>query len=336
MSDTNKVPTRDSYYDNLRLFLMFIVVLCHGLEVTCGTSEGLTDLHKVLLSFCMPLFVFMTGFFAKSMAVDGGPKRMRIYNIVLMYVIAQGIKMLIGGSYKFLSPKYGNWFLLAMIAWYAVLPFMAKLKPAVVMTGSFAAAFLVGMDPDATSVFSISRLVCLFPFFMMGFYLPKEQAPRLREPKARILGICLLILGIFLCLTGWNDMASRGVLHFHKTYKQMEMSFWKGSILRLLRCVMALIMGYGIMSIIPNKQTKLTVLGTRTLPIFVVHTCFYYYLNNRTEFFPMITEMFPAGQRLAIIFILSVVMTIICGNKYFAKVFDKIMGYDFRGLMKKE
>lgn len=336
MPENTKQSVRDSYYDNVRFILMFTVVLCHSLETMRGASVKIACLHEELLSFCMPLFVFLTGFFAKGMVKAGSPKRMRILNIAFLYVIVQLLKMAIAGYTSFLKPVYGNWFLIGMIVWYAVLPLAAKLKPAAVMTCSILAALLIGMDPYANTVLQTSRVVCFFPFFMMGFYLSKEQAEVLKNPKVRLFGVVILIVTAVFCLTVWRYLAPLSMMHASKSYQQMKVSNPEGCVMRLVWYLLATAAGFGVMCIIPREKSKLTVFGTRTLPIFIIHTCLYLFISKKTDFFATIVRISNGYLLLATVLIYTFIVTIVCGNKYFAKAFDWFMGYDFHWLLKKE
>ena len=54
---------RDYKMDNIRFFLIFCVLLGHFLELFVGAFSS--DLYKIIYSFHMPAFLFLTGFFAR-------------------------------------------------------------------------------------------------------------------------------------------------------------------------------------------------------------------------------------------------------------------------------
>lgn len=333
--NTKTLPSsRDAYFDNLRLFLMFVVVLCHGLETMRNTSDKIIAIHEVLLSFVMPLFVFVSGYFAKGMAKENSPKRLRILNLVVLYCIAQILKNLIAGYDSFLKPTYGNWFLVGLIVWYTILPLADKLKPALVIITAIVASMFIGIDPHANTVLQTSRVVCFFPFFMLGFYLDKNQIELIKQDTIRRIG-CLILLGsIIFCLSVWNHTVPLGIMHADKSYETMKLSIIEGFGMRLGWYALATIMGFGVMSIIPKNHLPITVIGTRTLPIFIIHTLLYLYLSKRIGFFKLLGGISNGYLRLGSVILLSIAIVLICGNKFFAKPFDQFMGYDFRWAMK--
>lgn len=288
----NSAPavSRDAYYDNLRLFLMFVVVFCHGIE-TMRNAPQIIQLHETLLTFVMPTFVFLTGFFAKGMAEPASPKRLKILNLILVYLLAQAFKCLVTGTFNFLAPTYGNWYLIAIIIWYGILPMVARFKTSIVFVFSVVAALLICLDKNAPTVFFLSRVFCFFPFFYLGFSLSREQMAKLRTPKVRLIGAAVLLLSVAVCLLIWNDAVPLGILHANSTYAKMKLTLKAGILFRLLWYVMATATGFGVLSIIPSRHTPLTVLGTRTLPIFIIHTCVYHVLAKKTNFFPTLASI---------------------------------------------
>lgn len=138
------------------------------------------------------------------------------------------------------------------------------------------------------------------------------------------------------CLSVWNDTVPLGIMHANQSYKTMKISALQGCGMRLGWYTLALVMGFGVMSLIPKKHLAVTVLGTRTLPIFIIHTFLYLYLTQKTNFFKIIGGISNGYLRLCSIALFSVLIVLICGNTFFAKPFDQFMAYDFHWLMKIE
>lgn len=318
---------------------MFVVVLCHGTTATITREKSpvVWDCYMLLHLFVMPTFVVLTGFFAKGMAKAGNPKRMRILNIAVMYAITQILKILLVPGSSFFVPQYGNWYLSCMIIWYAALPGLSKFKPWIIMVGSIMVALLVGVDTNKSYVLRLYKLVCFTPFFMLGYYIPKARADVLKLPAVRRIGAVLLLFVSLFCLLIWNDASPTYDIAFADyNYEYMGLSNLAGMGYRLVWYILAVALGFGVMCVIPRKNCRLTVLGTRTLPIFIIHTVVYHYLSRKTTFFQQIAAMENVGDQMLLILCLSVFVVLFCGNKYFSKAFDWLMTYDFKALMKKE
>ena len=329
MKETAGNLSRDYFFDNLRLFLMFIVVLCHGIETIRNTSEVIILFHEVLLSFVMPMFVFLTGYFAKSMADENSPKRLQIINIILLYVITQATKMHILGYNSFLKPSYGNWFLVAIIVWYMILPLVSKLSPTIVLSTGIIAAILIGIDPQANTVLQTSRVVCFFPYFMLGFYCTNAQAAWIKSPSIRKIAFCVLLFTLGGCIGFWLDLAPLGILHANLSYAQMEIPNALGCMLREGWYIVSLLICFGITAIIPRKQLKISVYGSRTLPIYIIHTVVYAYIKSNTSWFPMVGKLGSPYISIITFIVISMIVVAVCGNRYFANWFNSFMKYDF-------
>ncbi len=70
-------------FDNIRFLLMFLVILGHLLEVI--HSEVGSQLYRVIYSFHMPLFIFVSGYFAKY------DRRKILINFIYPYLLFQSL-----------------------------------------------------------------------------------------------------------------------------------------------------------------------------------------------------------------------------------------------------
>lgn len=66
---------RVHFFDNLKGILIFLVVFGHFALPVHSASDTLNALYGFIYIFHMPLFVFVSGFFAKSIVKNG---RLRI------------------------------------------------------------------------------------------------------------------------------------------------------------------------------------------------------------------------------------------------------------------
>lgn len=72
-------PGRDHQFDNIRLILIFFVIFGHLIEYFA--AGGI--LYRWIYSFHMPVFIFVSGYFAKF-----DPKKI-VCNILVPYVLLQ-------------------------------------------------------------------------------------------------------------------------------------------------------------------------------------------------------------------------------------------------------
>ena len=319
---------RDAYFDNLRFILMFTVVFCHSIARFRSKGIELCTIHNSLLLFVMPLFVFVSGFFAKSMGQADNPKRSKILNLFLLYFVTQIIKCIIQGSFTMIKPIYGNWYLICLIAWYMLLPLISGIKRWVIISFSVLFGLLIGIETSGMNILQISRMVCFFPFFLLGYYLEKGTIEYIKRKH------CLGIIGFIVACVALFFLISKGmpysIMHGSQNYKEMKLSIPKGLLYRMIWYCLSAFTCLCIMCFVPAKKNIFTVIGTRTLPIFILHTCLFYYIIKHTNIINYITNNVQTGYILIGGFVVSFFITIIFGTPFFSKLFDALMKYDFQ------
>lgn len=87
------VKVREAYYCNVKAFLLFLVILGHGIEPFTGRSKGLLQLYRIIYTFHMPLFALVTGIFLKT--TDACKKQ--AFSGAAWYLLAQGMRLVCYG-----------------------------------------------------------------------------------------------------------------------------------------------------------------------------------------------------------------------------------------------
>lgn len=325
---------RDYFWDNLRCFLIILVVWCHGVETARSYSELLRTVHETVLSFLMPSFVFVTGYFAKGMAKEGD-KRLKICNLLMLYTLSQLVHMVVRGASSFLKPAYGGWYLMGIIVWYLVLPIVSRFKAHAMIGIAVCVAVLCGLDPAITKALQMSRVICFFPFFLLGYYCSNEIGNTLKEKKLRTVEGIVFLAMVLLCVFWWVEETPLGILHANKSYAQMKLTAERGFFLRVVWYAVATVMGFGFLALIPRKRIPVfSTLGTRTLPIFIWHTHLYSLIAYKTNVFPKIGESLGAASML-VYFVAALLISLLFGNKWAAKPLDMLMKCRFTPLLMK-
>ena len=137
-------------------------------------------MYKVIYTFHMPAFVFVTGYLAKWNA----PKIVR--RLLVPYVILQPIYILYDYyvlhradelTLQWTQPYWLLWYLLACVFWYILIPFIDTDKIAtqlLILAGAVAIALLIGYDKQVGYFLTLSRTIVFAPFFIAGFYCRKN------------------------------------------------------------------------------------------------------------------------------------------------------------------
>ena len=64
----NPIKERDAVYCNLKLFLIFLVIYGHMIEGRIYEDAVLMQIYRMIYSFHMPLFLFLSGLFLTDFA----------------------------------------------------------------------------------------------------------------------------------------------------------------------------------------------------------------------------------------------------------------------------
>ncbi len=204
-----KTRARAWYLDNLRLLLIFLVVLGHTLEQIDGVIR--TGLFEVIYTFHMPAFLFLSGYFAKFR-----PKKL-LTRLVIPYLVFQLLYSLFGAlilyhtpvTVRFASPYWIMWYLMAMVIYTLLLPLLDALEQRrfAVLGVSALTALLAGFDSSIGYDLSLSRAVVFLPFFAAGYYAGKgdfltafrgRRDLRLPLTLAGLAGIALQLVYLYL------------------------------------------------------------------------------------------------------------------------------------------
>ena len=199
---------RVPFWDNARFACIVLVVLGHAIQRLTYDSDIALAVYLSVYAFHMPAFAIIAGYFSKS----GAPTRRQmgrvITDILLPYVIFEGLwtltKWLVegDGSPNLTQPSWTLWFLLALGIFRLVLPYLALLRWPLLWT--VAISIGAGYLPNIDSTFSLSRTLGLLPFFTLGWWLSeKDVVARFRLLERRPWWVPVAALAA-LGVTGWE------------------------------------------------------------------------------------------------------------------------------------
>ena len=96
---------RDYFFDNLKAVLIFLVVLGHFLLPIRGDNP-LVVVKRLIYVFHMPLFVFISGYFAKKIYKNGQYNFKKILYLLKAYVVFVVAIQTVYAIAGFLFPKW--------------------------------------------------------------------------------------------------------------------------------------------------------------------------------------------------------------------------------------
>lgn len=334
---------RDYYFDNAKFILILFVVLAHAVSPLQYTMPKVMTIWKVINTMHMPCMIFITGYFAKSYIKDGVVKTQRLVTYIVYYLAAQVAVTLfeyfvlddhkIGKSIFF--PRSSLWYLMCMIGWFMILPYIYKIKPKIIIPFSFLFALAAGYDNKAGDFLSILRMVNHFPFFIMGYYFKKDWVFKFRN---KVTQICALIVGGGITVwTFYNlDKIPSRIITCNYSYYNANLksmsdipTMW---IHRVCFYAAAVILGICFFLLVPRGKAFFTRFGSRTLQVYILHR-FLYLSETQYKWYEPFLGSWKGAVEMALI---AVAVTLILSLKPFKIPFDLLGRITLKPFEKKD
>ena len=152
--------TRISYWDNIKFFLIFLVVLGHVFYFS--TDTRIQNLMSLIYIFHMPAFAFISGTFGRH------PDIRKTLKLGIYYIIFNSLLILTCDK-SILVPAYSYWYLLSLIVWRIVTPYIPK-KPIFVIIIAVTANLTIGFLKDVDNTLALSRTIAFFIYYYLGYH----------------------------------------------------------------------------------------------------------------------------------------------------------------------
>ena len=314
---------RDLKLDNLRGLAIVLVVLTHFTMLSSFYSSfAFNFICKFVYFFHMPLLIFVSGYLSKIR-----PNWvLKAFKAVLMpYLIFNTlwiiIAFLLNGPIVFplyLVPEVGLWYLLSLFFWRIMLPITNKVK--YVFWISILLALFIGTIDSSLSFLSISRTICFFPAFLLGFYF-KDIKDKFSINKYLAGGALITLLTVATFLFKDHSDNLMGKL----SYADMHLGNLEGIFLRLIVMVIGMVSVILLFNIMTSKETVLTKIGSNSLPVYVLHFYFIFYLPYVLNYLGL--DFIFRSYSLTIIYVIlaTVIVTFILSRDNVSKGVDTLV-----------
>lgn len=275
---------RDYYFDNIKFVLIMLVVIGHTYRPLIDESSILKAIYLAIYSFHMPLFILVSGYFAKGYNREGQNRKL-ISSILVPYLIFQILYSiydhLVYGTdsleISILDPYWIMWFLFSLFLWrLMMLPLFVNLKYPLVT--ALILSIAVGYIDEADGFLSLSRTIAFFPFFLLGFYLRRDHFKVLFSPWKRVVGWagCILLVPLMYWLEFLSpfDLSFRRWLYFTDPYESLGHPEWSAGLIRVGFIILTLVVSAWVLAVIPREKTWFSAMGSRSLTVYLLHGFF--------------------------------------------------------------
>lgn len=223
------------------------------------------------------------------------------------------------------------WYLLALVWWHIIVYLTRHMNPKYVMITSILLAAVIGYQDSVGKFLSLSRMINFMPFFLLGFYMPKERFNQIvnHTKGQHILSAIFILSAVLIIPNGravqkWLGVFFYGVSPYEKLLKLSDFYYGIAPLTCILWMAVTMLLLFGLFALCPKKQTFLAKAGRNTLGIYVFHRLFkdfliyggFYSVLSQNEFVAvaevllmslLLTNIFKADLWSEIITKLSVV-----------------------------
>lgn len=333
------MTARYNYIDNIKGFLIILIVFSHFIADYINQSVYINLLYTFIFTFHIPLFVFISGYLSKnaekqrdraltnflglylfvsvfsSFFSDLLYTLLSLSNHFSMAYLHQRIVYTIKGTlYSSFLATGPSWYLLSLIFWRLITPFF-KRKRIIIL--SILIALLVGGVSQIGPAMSLSRTFVFYPFYLMGFFMDDTILSKLTKVNIPLKVIAIFILCCSLILLYYKPINYQ-MLYSYSSYLDNGYKLLSGIHIRSYFFALAIINSICFLWLIPKNKLIITNFGVKSLNIYIGHI-----------FFIPIIEFFnhKTGKNvwnLFILFLLTICLCFLFKNIFFDRLLNSI------------
>lgn len=316
------MPNRDPYLDNLKIILVFCVVMTHFF-FEYRDSPTMMAAFNAMCVFIMPVFIFISGFLSRNIT---GHRPKDIVTLLLPYFILEILNLIFTkathlgyGNKSLLIPTYQNWYLLSLFFWRLIIPYFRAIKPKYAIIASFGISILAGFVAQLGEFLSLYRTYFYLPVFVLGFYSKDIHGIISKKSSHKLLAACIFFgfIGSIAYLSISDQYKAEDIFYAYLPNSGYT-SQWSSVVLRNIALFTSILSAYCFMHLIPTKQMRISAMGKNTL---------YIYLFHMFLVLPLIklSGDYSAGKTELIILTGSVVISLLLANKMVANVLKRVI-----------
>lgn len=342
---TTAPKRRVPLWDNARWIAITLMVMGHAILKLIGESDVAYGVYLFIYAFHVPLFVAVSGYFAKSGPPGTRQLHRLLTDIVFPYVIFETIwtvvRWLLGGNlwFDYASASWTLWFLIALAIWRITLPYLVLLRYPLLISIiiSIGAGYIDSID----SSFALTRTLGLLPFFVFGWSLRQWQltnrwltlssASVWRWRAGAIALFTAVAVVIVLTIERLRELKVRRFLLYDESYGTIGYDQAWAGVIRLCFMLLAFGLIVAFLLLVPRRNTWFTRLGAATMYIYLLHSFLLFPLRESG-----VLEGPQSAWVLPAMMLLSVGISILLSLEIVRRVFRPLVEPRARWLFRKE
>ncbi len=319
--------------DNLKLLLIFLVVLGHAADLYANVSHATGIMRFVIYSFHMPLFLFVSGLVSKRNIAQRRYSHIAAY--LGLYIFIKVVNFAANWATTGVLPQVTvfadsgePWYAFCLFAFGFLTIVLEKLKPVYVLVFSVLLACLAGYDTSIGDAFCLSRIIVFYPFYYLGYWLDAQKVCAFFSKKWLIpAALTILAAAVVATVFLYDDITALKFLFTGRNSYQKAMltpHTW-GFAWRLLCYAVSILVGSAFFVLVPKCRLGfLTRVGARSVQIYALQRVFiilYYRLLN--QLFRL--EGYFTSKLILYELLMALGVTVICALPIWNPLFNAIM-----------
>ncbi len=263
---------RSSWLDNAKGVLILVVIWGHLIEQAAPTSPIIAGTYGAIYLFHMPAIVLISGMVTRAeldkRALEHIGRKLLFPLVVFQALYWPWLAVFKPGlGHDLFTPLWLLWFLLSLATWRIMLPMFLRVRFPVLV--SIGLAVMVGFVDVVDHTLSLSRTFFFFPAFLLG-HLYRTQI----EALAARPSLCGAVLFVLLAgAAGLQVATGTSVAHLYGStpYSNLTAELLAPALQRLHVILAGIAAAVAFLSLVPRHSGRLTELGRRTMPVFLLH-----------------------------------------------------------------
>lgn len=279
---------RNFWFDNAKAFLIICVFIGHISECLIknvpfenGTPLWINSIYKFVYVFHMPVFMIISGRFAKN-RINCNDWHTTINKLIVPYIAIQIFMMLFYSVTGYadvtlkssLKPGYGLWYILVLGIYQLVTPYILKIfrHKWIILPLSLVIMFVYlyvapYMPPP------IPRIINFFPFFIFGYLTSDYKFDLIKKVPFKLLSVSFFVL-LFVLITK-DSVLEVALLTTKRVYNEynelLDINQFELFIITIVRYLVGFVSFFFVMGICTEKKNIFTKIGTQSTYIYILH-----------------------------------------------------------------
>lgn len=307
-------------FDNLKCILIFLAVLGHLLTLSPPWNGWNEALYRLIYAFHMPVFLFITGWFAVY------KRRTIIFHLAYLYFLFQTIHRvffhgLLPGEpivFTYTTPSWSLWYLVVCLLCYLLIPLFnlrGKRRRSCVLALFFFLSVCYGLDPDIGKYLSLGRFFSFLPFFALGYYARDWEKEILSFRNRSVTLALTLGVGAATVYLLFFCQLPKEAFYGSLSFQYLGIDIVTKLLIQVLAC---LFLAFFLLVLAPRLDRRIPVVSTvgkNTLAVYLLHA----FPVKLMEHFQVTVDFTPLHTLTA-----AVVILLAMGNDSMGRFFNRV------------